>query len=569
MRAVRVGEWLVDTSAPLGSGAFAEVLPAWRERAGMAGVQRAIKIYKAVGDGERQRRALEEIQVQEQLLGCPYVVAYVDAFLVEDGLYDGGVAQVMEMGDVSLASRLASERLRRMTVGEVAEMLGGVAEALDHIHARGLVHADLKPGNIVRCRGIWKVADFNATSVLAGGRGRDQGGTQAYMSPQRLAAEGHGSVRREDDMWSLGVVLGECLLGRLPRRPDGSPEPDAAVLAERIVAELRRGEADHELVVLLRELLSTDPALRPRAAATALRLRALAHRAAEEGTDLVRWSGLACSSFGNSHLEVFTAGRQDGLRHRWIVQGWSDWHGMAAPCAVRAIAVGSPREFEQHLWLLDHEGRIWVRSLAVDRETYAPVEDWSAWQPWPAPADGVTVVDLAATNAPWAQHCLLAVDNQGRAWCRPWNAHGGWSDWWALPDLPEGLVTVRAATGAAGVGALDGRGVLWRSPGLYTRSWYRPLPAEHPPVRGFALLPDDAVVVLTGEGVELRAGGMHTGPLTPAPAGDYVAVDASSRWLGHLELVLRDREDRILHTWAHRWDTGWWEWHPEWAELSG
>lgn len=569
MTVVRVGEWLVDTSAPLGSGAFAEVLPASRERAGMTDViQRAIKIYKAVGDDEHRRQALTEIKIRERLFGCPHVIDYVDAFIVEDGPYSGCVVQVMEMGDISLAGRLASERSpRRMTVSEVTDVLGDVAEALDHIHRRGFVHADLKPGNIVRCSGIWKVTDFNVTSTLIGRQGRDRGGTRAYMSPQRLAA-GPGSVRREDDMWSLGVILGECLLGRLPGRPDGSREPDASMLAERIVAELERRGAHPELVALAGELLSTDPELRPNAAATALRLRVLAHRAAEEGTDLVRWSGLACSSYGNTHLEVFAAGRSDGLRHRWILQDWSTWHAMAEPCVVRAIAVGSPREYEQNLWLLDHEGGIWMNHLAVDRETYANIKDWAAWTRWPSP-EGATVVDLAATNAPWAQHTLLAVDAQGGLWCRSWHAHGGWSDWWALPDTPKGLVAVRGATGGAGVGVLDSQGVLWRRPGAYAGAWHRPLPLAQPPARGFALLPDDAVVVIAGEGVELCPSGLHTGPLAPAPAGDYTAVDAASRWPGHLELVLRDREDRIMHTWAHRQDNGWWNWHPEWAEMPG
>jgi len=103
-----VGEWLVDESAPLGNGQSARVLRARRVRPQMEGVveHRAVKIYHAQGSADQRRRALEEIRVQEHLFGCPYAVAYVDAFVAEKGPFAGCVVQVMELGDRSLGAHL-------------------------------------------------------------------------------------------------------------------------------------------------------------------------------------------------------------------------------------------------------------------------------------------------------------------------------------------------------------------------------------------------------------------------------------------------------------------------------
>ncbi|MET7305239.1 hypothetical protein [Embleya sp. NPDC005575] len=105
MTDVRVGDWLVDVSAPLGSGHFARVLPARRVRANPAGIveRRAVKIYHARGSAAQRQSALAEIRVQEELLGCPHAVAYVDAFVAEQGEFAGCLVQVMELGDRSRA----------------------------------------------------------------------------------------------------------------------------------------------------------------------------------------------------------------------------------------------------------------------------------------------------------------------------------------------------------------------------------------------------------------------------------------------------------------------------------
>jgi eukaryotic-like serine/threonine-protein kinase len=153
-------------------------------------------------------------------LRSPHVVQILD-----HGVDEGVPFIVMELLDgESLASRL--ERVQRLSPADTARVITQVARAIARAHEAGIVHRDLKPDNIYLVRNdeeeIAKVLDFGVAKATTHGMGSVTGatrtgsvlGTPYYMSPEQ--AEGAKTVDGRSDLWSLGVIAWECLLGNRP-----------------------------------------------------------------------------------------------------------------------------------------------------------------------------------------------------------------------------------------------------------------------------------------------------------------------------------------------------------------
>ena len=108
----------------------------------------------------------------------------------------------------TLVSKLAVEPF---SCRQAAELVATVAEALHHAHTQGVVHRDVKPGNILVDRdGKPFVVDFGLALREADvGKGPRFVGTPAYMSPEQAWGEGH-RVDGRSDIFSLGVVFYVC-----------------------------------------------------------------------------------------------------------------------------------------------------------------------------------------------------------------------------------------------------------------------------------------------------------------------------------------------------------------------
>jgi Tol biopolymer transport system component/tRNA A-37 threonylcarbamoyl transferase component Bud32 len=144
----------------------------------------------------------------------------------------------------SLRQRL--DRERQLSVDATLDIARGVAAALQYAHEQGVIHRDIKPANILLVRGEPVVADFGialAVSEAGGGRVTETGlslGTPHYMSPEQ--AVGERTVGPQSDLYSLGCLLYEALIGEPPYVGPTAQSVLAKILTERPrrVADVRR-----------------------------------------------------------------------------------------------------------------------------------------------------------------------------------------------------------------------------------------------------------------------------------------------------------------------------------------
>ena len=164
-----------------------------------------------------QERFSREIEIAARL-SHPHILTLIDS-----GEEDGYLYYVMPFVD----GESLGERLRRegsLTVSEATGIIGKVASALAHAHERGVVHRDVKPGNILLSGDQAVVADFGiarAVQVAGGSKLTGTGiavGTPAYMSPEQ--AFDTGSVDHRTDIYAMGCVLFEMITGRTPYESD-------------------------------------------------------------------------------------------------------------------------------------------------------------------------------------------------------------------------------------------------------------------------------------------------------------------------------------------------------------
>ena len=431
----------------LGAGGFGVVWLAHDERLDRAVAVKRVPMHGHAGAVRAEREAIAAAR-----LAHPGIVALYEAGRDDDAVY------------------LVSELVRGRTLADLVEagelsdrdvLQVGVAlcDALAHAHSRGVIHRDVKPGNVIvpdrpqEGAGIAKLTDFGIARMLGDDALTATGdvvGTLAYMAPEQAEGRGAGP---EADLYSLALVLYEAIAGVNPVRGRG-----AASTARRLGARLpplgrMRRDLDPGLCAAIDMAVLPRPELRGSLAD----LRA-ALTGAMPGADDTQ------GAIAGGRLEALTGHRRGrrpapprarvlaGVATGALVAAALEWLAAAppvAPLAGGALAALTVALLPRLGWLLSAAALAWwllagsqpgVALLVGAAAFPTALLLRSAGPLWPAPA-GAPLLGLAGLAGAWP-----ALAGQAS---KPWQraALGALGLWWLV--LAEALTGDRLALGPA------------------------------------------------------------------------------------------------------------------------
>jgi eukaryotic-like serine/threonine-protein kinase len=256
---VRIGRY--RTTGVLGEGATGVVY-----RATDGDREVAVKVLRAA-DPAAQRRFAREARLA-RALDSRHLVPILE-------LGDGYLAMPLYRGG-SLAARLRAEG--RLSVDETADLAAQLAKGLDALHARAILHRDVKPSNVLLDDdGTAALADFglargaDSTQVTRDGQLL---GTPHYLAPELIEGE---VATPSSDVYALGCLLYECATGAPPFGGRDAAEIGFAHLVEPPPdPRERRPELSAELAIALLAPLEKEAAARPTSATALARMLHLA-----------------------------------------------------------------------------------------------------------------------------------------------------------------------------------------------------------------------------------------------------------------------------------------------------
>ncbi len=290
----------------LGAGGFGVVWLGWDEK-----LEREVAVKAIPREGGSGERVEREARAAARL-NHPGIVAIYELAADEHDVY-----LVSEL----VRGRTLAELLRARALADrdVARIGVALCDALEHAHARGVIHRDVKPQNVMVVAdpaagsGFAKLADFGVAHVASDNPLTQTGdvvGTLAYMAPEQAEGARPGPA---SDVYSLALTLYEAWTGTNPIRAGGP-----AATARRVGTQLpslagMRRDLPLELCDAIDDALEIDPGLRPAPARLGAELAAAQEQLADEGglvePETLRRVGLPASERRGTALTRLLLGR--------------------------------------------------------------------------------------------------------------------------------------------------------------------------------------------------------------------------------------------------------------------
>jgi Protein kinase domain len=258
---------------PLGSGGSGAV---WLVRDEEHGHERALKMVAregmAAARAEREARAAAGLRHENCLRALALARDARHVYIAYEYVPGLTMREAMRAG--------------RLTDKDAVEAAAQICDALAYAHARGIVHRDVKPSNVLLAEGETlsvRLLDFGlamlpeAETLTAAG---DVPGTLAYISPERLAGDNAGAPA---DVWAVGVLLWEALAGVHPFWNGSLHDTARSIKEGPPPLEEQRPDLPDALLVAVARATSVDPSRRPTAERLAQELRGLRRRRSGNG----------------------------------------------------------------------------------------------------------------------------------------------------------------------------------------------------------------------------------------------------------------------------------------------
>ncbi|EYE98904.1 mitogen-activated protein kinase kinase PBS2 [Aspergillus ruber CBS 135680] len=209
-------------SRPVGpDDSNSDCIPALKPQDNLSGVVMAMKEIRLELDESKFAQIIMELDILHRCVS-PFIIDFYGAFFQEGAVYicvefmDGGsIDKIYKQG-------VPENILRKVTLSTI---MGLKTLKDDH----NIIHRDVKPTNIlVNSRGQIKICDFGVSGNLVSSIAKTNIGCQSYMAPERIAGGGMqqsgatstGTYSVQSDIWSLGLSVIECALGRYPYPPE-------------------------------------------------------------------------------------------------------------------------------------------------------------------------------------------------------------------------------------------------------------------------------------------------------------------------------------------------------------